>query len=134
MLKQPDNEKVFSHEFVRDLVGDAAVIVFIAHLVFGREIPSFFILETRLVLGNPSRAAAPLGPPISQSVSSNVRKTRDRMKSLNVPDVQLRVAVFCGHAGVRSNTSSGLGSTPSFDRMTARSIKFWSSRTLPGQE
>ena len=47
-------------------------------LIFAREIPSFFILEIRLVLGNPSRAAAPSGPPIIQPVSSNVRKIRYR--------------------------------------------------------
>src|SRR5262249_13374149 len=120
--------------FVCDVVAGATVIVLVAFLLFGREIPSFFILERRLVLGNPSRAAAPSGPPTIHPVSSNVRRIRDRMESLNVPDVQLGVALFCGHAGVRSNLRSELGSTPSFDRMTARSIKFWSSRTLPGKE
>src|SRR5215475_6909200 len=112
----------------------AAVIVFVGVLFFGREIPSFFILERILVLGNPNLAAAPSGPPTIHPVSSNVRKIRDRMASLNVCDVQHGVAVLCGHVGVRSKPCSELGSTPSFDRMTARSIKFWSSRTFPGQE
>ena len=75
-------------------VKDSSAIVLGAFPLFGREIPSFFILEMRLVLGNPSRAAAPSGPPISQPVSSRVRKIRDRTQSLNVPDVRLRVDVF----------------------------------------
>ena len=33
-----------------------------------------------------------------------------------------------------SDIGKGFGSTPSFDRITARSIKFCSSRTFPGQE
>jgi hypothetical protein len=66
----------------------------VAFLFLGREIPSFFILEMRLVLGNPSRTAAPSGPPITQPVSSNVFKITDRMESLNVPDVQLSVGAF----------------------------------------
>lgn len=75
-------------------VKDSSVIVLGAFPLLGREIPNFFILEMRLVLGNPSRAAAPSGPPISQPVSSRVRKIRDRTESLNVPDVQLKVDVF----------------------------------------
>jgi len=93
-------------------------------LIFGREIPSFFILEIRLVLGNPSRAAAPSGPPIIQPVSSKVRKIRERIQSRSVPDLQLKVAGFMLDTDVESNCGSGLGSTPSFDRMTARSIRF----------
>jgi hypothetical protein len=75
-------------------VKDSSAIVLGAFLLLGREIPSFFILEMRLVLGNPSRAAAPSGPPISQPVSSRVRKIRVRTESLNVPDVKLKVDVF----------------------------------------
>src|SRR5262245_43335725 len=96
--------------------------------------PSFFILEIRVVLGNPSRAAAPSGPPIIQLVSSNVCKIKDRVRSLNVPDPDSRTVGFGLDAGFGFNGGNGLGSTPSFDRMTARSIKFCSSRTLPGQE
>ena len=88
---------VSSCEFICDVMAGAVVIVFVAFLLFGLEIPSFFILESRLVLGNPSRAAAPSGPPTIQPVSSNVRKITDRMESLNVCDVQFSVAVFCGH-------------------------------------
>src|SRR6516225_4612625 len=90
----------------------------------------------RLVLGSPSLAAAPSGPPMTQRVSSNVRKISDRVESLNVATVGLGGSVgFRGTAGVRANVGGiGLVSTPSFDRMTARSIRFWSSRTFPGQE
>ena len=83
-----------AYGFAMDLLGDPAVMVSVVFLIFGREIPSFFILERRLVLGNPSRVAAPSGPPISQPVSSNVRKIIDRMESLSVPDVQLRSAIL----------------------------------------
>ena len=105
-------------------------------LFLGREIPSFFILVMRLVLGNPSLAAAPSDPPpITQPVSSNVRKIRDRVQSLKVADVGLWAIAFWAGTVVRANDGrSGLRSTPSFDRMTARSIRFWSSRTFPGQE
>src|SRR5215471_21349344 len=101
----------------------------------GREIPSLFILEMRLVLGNPSLAAAPSGPPIIQPVLSSVPKIRDRVQSLNVPTVGLRLVFIRSDTGVLTNDGGiGLESTPSFDRMTARSIRFWSSRTFPGQE
>ena len=102
-------------------------MIFVTLLIFGREIPSFFILEIRVVLGNPSRAAAPSGPPIIQPASSNVSKIKDRVQSLNVPDLESGVVGFRfdgGDSGGGSNSGSGLGSTPSFDRMTARSIRF----------
>jgi hypothetical protein len=44
----------------------------------GREIPSFFILATKVVLFNPRRAAAPDGPPITQLAICNVCKIRAR--------------------------------------------------------
>src|SRR5215471_3228038 len=93
-------------------------------LIFGREMPSLFILEIRVVLGIPSRVAAPSGPPIIQPVSSNVRKISDRVQSLNVPDLELRVVGFALNGGVGLNSGSGLESTSSCDRMTARSIRF----------
>ena len=69
-------------------------MTFVTCWLLGREIPSFFILEMRLVLGNPSRAAAPSWPPITQAVFSNVCKIRDRVQSLNVPDAQVGVVAF----------------------------------------
>jgi hypothetical protein len=95
----------------------------------GREIPSFFILAIKVVRFSPSRAAAPLGPPIAQLTDCSVRRIRARWESLNKPwDVGISVT------GLLSEIGKKFGSTPSFDRITARSIRFWSSRTFPGQE
>src|SRR5215813_1395256 len=104
------------------MVDNSSAAIFV--IFPGREIPSLFILVIKVVLGNPSRAAAPYGPPIVQSVASNVFKIKDRMQSLNVPDLDSRVAGSRLNSGVGSNSGTGLGSTPSFDRMTARSIRF----------
>jgi hypothetical protein len=93
-------------------------------LLLGREIPSFFILEIRLVLGTPNRVAAPWGPPITQSVSLRVARISYRVLLLSVADVELGIVDFCGHLGVRSSTGRGLGSTPSSDWITALSTKF----------
>jgi len=51
----------------------------------GREILSFFILETNVVLFNPSRSAAPPGPPTTQSAACNVCSIKARWKFQNVP-------------------------------------------------
>jgi len=99
-------------------------VIFVTPLIFGREISSFFIFAIRVVLGNPSRAAAPSGPPTIQPASSNVCKIKDRVQSLNVPDMESRIVGFGLESGVGSNIGSGLKSAPSFDRMTARSIRF----------
>src|SRR5215475_14658938 len=87
-------------------------------LIFGLEIPSFFILEIRVVLGNPNRIAAPSGPPIIHAASSNARKIRDLVQSLKVDDLELMSAGFVFNGGVESKRGRGLGSTSSFDRMT----------------
>src|SRR5216683_239097 len=105
----------------------------------GRETPSFFILAIKVVRFSPSRAAAPPDPPITQPASRNACKIRARVESLNVPGEEVTVSGFLSDTGrgfvtaFLSDVGSGFGSTPLFDRMTARSIKFWSSRTLPGQ-
>jgi hypothetical protein len=92
-----------------------------------RKIPRLFILESNVVRLSPSLAAAPWGPPISPPAARNVCKIRATSCSRNVPCGATRVIdVLC-------DGGRGLGSTPSSDRMTARSIRFWSSRTLPGQ-
>jgi hypothetical protein len=62
--------------------------------LLGREMPSFLILEIRLVLGNPSRVAAPSGPPITQPVARNVSKIIDRVQSLNAPGAEVRALVL----------------------------------------
>src|SRR5208337_1421442 len=41
---------------------------------------------------------------------------------------------MAGDANALIGAGSGFGSTPSLDRITARSTRFCSSRTLPGQE
>lgn len=106
------------------LISDSSATIFVTLPGLGREIPSLFILEIRVVLGSPNRTAAPSGPPIIQPVSSNDRKIKDLVQSLNVPDPELRVFAGVLNRGVVSNRGSGLGSTSLFDRMTARSIRF----------
>jgi hypothetical protein len=95
-----------------------------------REIPSFFILATRVVRFSPSRAAAPPDPPITQPVSRNACKIRARVESLNVLREGVIASGFLSDTrrgfvtAFLSDVGSGFGSTPFFDRMTARSIKF----------
>jgi hypothetical protein len=108
----------------------------------GLEIPSFFILVMRLVRLRPSRAAAPRGPPTTQPVARKACRIRSRWESQNVPGVGVgatRAGVSATGAGVSatgraSGLRKGFGSTPLSARITARSIRFCSSRTLPGQE
>src|SRR5260370_23385422 len=50
----------------------------------GRKIPSFCILQIRVVRFKPSLAAAPFGPPITQPTASSVCKIRARSESLRV--------------------------------------------------
>src|SRR6202008_1052529 len=108
-------------------------------LAGARRIPSFFILATKVVRFSPSRAAAPPDPPITQPASRNACKIRARVESSNVRREGVIARGFLSDTGrgfltaFLSDVGSGFGSTPFFDRMTARSIKFWSSRTLPGQ-
>src|SRR6267378_3239068 len=49
-----------------------------------REIPSFCILEISVVRCNPSRAAAPFGPPTTQLVSASAWMTWSRSASFKV--------------------------------------------------
>jgi hypothetical protein len=62
--------------------------------------------------------------------ASNVRRISARVESLNV----LCAGVTINLTGFLADIGKGLGSTPSFDRITARSITFCNSRTFPGQE
>ena len=96
--------------------------------VTGREIPSFFILAISVVLFSPSRAAAPPDPPITQPVSCNARRIKARWESPNV------LGGGTGAFESFSDTANGFASTPLSERITARSTRFWSSRTFPGQE
>src|SRR5229473_4351280 len=91
-----------------------------------REIPSFCILWISVVRFRPSVAAAPFGPPITQPTASSVRRIRARSESLKVVAPEERMT-----PGV-PNVGKGFGSTPWFERITARSIRFCSSRIFPG--
>jgi len=82
----------------------------------GREIPNFLILAIRVVRFSPRRVAAPLGPPTTQPVAFNACKINARVESVNVCSEGVTATGFL--------SGKGLGSTPSFDRITARSIRF----------
>src|SRR5579862_7423839 len=89
------------------------------------------ILESRVRDGSPSFAAAPIGPEIrpehSASAASIISFSCVTRARFSVPD-RFRVE---GNSLV-SQLSSTEKVSPS-QRMTARSITFWSSRTFPGQ-
>ena len=104
-----------------------SLISWMSRWYLGRYIPSLFILETNVVRLRPSRAAAPCGPPIIPLAARNVCKIRVASYSCSDPCGATVGIVFVCDGG------RGLGSTPSSDRITDRSIRFWSSRTLPGQ-
>ena len=115
------------------------------------RIPSLSI-KLRSVLGWTLRMApAPLGPLITQPVLSSTRRTCWRCISSSesvddgsgaAPGSPLLLDFPIGKRSPpslktepleASDVESGFGSTPSSDRITARSTRFWSSRTLPGQ-
>jgi len=91
-----------------------------------REIPSFRILAMSVVLFKPSFAAAPFRPPTTQLVWRRVAMMCARSASASVRKTQF---------GVSWLVSSAIGARNSAPlvRITERSIKFWSSRILPGQ-
>src|SRR5258707_8432133 len=119
------------------MLSDLMLLVFRAHygicasyaamVLFGRERPSFRILLFRVVRLSPSLSAAPLGPPITQFVSSRALRMWSHSASSSVT----------GAAGLsccdQLRLSNGARKIVPGDRITARSTKFCSSRTLPGQ-
>src|SRR5258708_27026978 len=72
----------------------------------GRKIPSFRILQIRVVRFKPSLVAAPFGPPITQPAPSSVCRIRARSDSLRV------VAVGGMTTPCDAAVGKGLGSTP----------------------
>src|SRR5271166_963113 len=94
----------------------------------GRQgIFSLRIRYARVVRFIPSRAAAPFGPPMTQLDSRMARRTCSRSASSSVLSFELgacTVACF-------SSASGGRRAVPG-DKITARSMKFCNSRTLPG--
>jgi hypothetical protein len=81
-------------------------------------------LETNVVRFSPSFAAAPSDPPIIPPAFRNVCKIRAASRSRNVPREAIGRIVFASDIGRE------FGSAPLSDWMTARSVRFWSSRTL----
>ena len=90
-----------------------------------REIPSLRILAMSVVLFSPSLEAAPLFPPTTQFVSWRVAMMCARSASASVRKTQF---------GTFWLVSSAIGARNSAPlvRITDRSIKFCSSRILPG--
>ena len=96
---------------------------------------NLFILASRVVRFSPSFHAAPRGPPTIQPACSSVSKIKERSESSKVIAAG-KVRVRC-RLGIMSSVGlfrSGFGSTPSRERITARSTKFCNSRMFPGHE
>jgi hypothetical protein len=106
----------------------------------GRLMPSLFILSISVVRFNPSCEAAPFFPPITHPVASNVWRIRTRSDSRSVLGTagleSLGVCTAAEEAVVDRGPAagSGFGSISSFAKITARSIRFCSSRIFPGQD
>src|SRR5262249_44296454 len=64
----------------------------------GREMPSFFIFEVKVVRFSRGLAAAPLGPPITQAVARSAFKIRVRCELINMPSAHGTVAWFLADA------------------------------------
>ena len=94
----------------------------------GLKIPCFFIRAASVVRFIPNLTAAPYGPATTHPVASSAPTIRVRSDSLSVMLGGNKETV------VPRLRHRGLGSEPSLDSITARSITFWSSRTFPGQE
>jgi len=75
-------------------------------------------MATKVVRFSPSRTAAPWGPPTTQRVARNACKIKARWESKYVLGAGGTVTGFVSDSG------KGFPSTPSSDRITARSIKF----------
>ena len=98
--------------------------------------PSFFIFLYSVERFIPRRVAAPFGPPNTQPVSRRTPRMCSRSASARVAAAFFSPAASSAEArgeeeGGRSPT--GTWSERPGERMTARSITFCSSRTLPGQ-
>jgi len=87
-----------------------------------RETPRLRILLSKVVRFRPKRAAAPAAPPTTQLVSRNAFRMWSRSASASVTG-SIGNAMFDGKGGSRS--------TSPLVSITARSMKFCSSRILP---
>ena len=91
----------------------------------GREIPNLSILYASDVLLRPRRAAAPRGPPTTQLLSRSARRISSRSACSNaLPPMK---------PGSFRISANGTRSEGPVDSRAARSIRFCSSRMLPGQ-
>src|SRR5258708_6112111 len=96
-----------------------------------RLIPNFLIFDSSVCRGMPSLVAAPVGPEMSPSASRSAVSIISLSWSIRfATSGTLEAAVF-RVTGV-SQVSSTQKVSPSL-RITARSITFCNSRTLPGQ-
>jgi hypothetical protein len=105
----------------------------------GRFSPIAFIRESKVVALTPKSSAAPPAPLTFQWVLSNTAKRFSRSRCRSWASVRNSGAASSASraagrfTGGASRTGRSNSSTPPRARMTARSITFWSSRTLPGQ-
>src|SRR6266404_6294647 len=89
-----------------------------------REMPSFCILEFKVVRGSPSRAAAPLDPPTIQFVSASAWMMCSRSASFRVRGLEgsfslAAPGVISGSDGSANDSRRTLPG----EKMTARSIR-----------
>jgi DNA-binding NtrC family response regulator len=98
----------------------------ISNTVFRCTIPSFCMRDAKVVRGNPRRDAAPFGP--DTTPLDSLRMSRIWLRSTSA-SVRL-FAPVCGDAALSS--SIGISTVEPDEQMTARSMTFCSSRTLPG--
>src|ERR1700730_15121804 len=96
-----------------------------------RLIPSFLIFDSSVCRGMPSLVAAPAGPEISPSASRSAVSIISFSWSIRFATRGTLDAALFGVTGI-SQLSSTEKVSPSL-RITARSITFCNSRTLPGQ-
>src|SRR6202048_1127416 len=94
-------------------------------------IPKRLIFESRVRVGSPSLAAAPVGPPIPPWLSASAASIISFSCLSSAPSSAALGLAALGGSRLTPVSSTEKGS-PSL-RVRARSITFCSSRTLPGQ-
>ena len=98
------------------------------HRADGRFIPNSFIRLRRVLGGSPKRAAAPSDPSICHPASVRVCRMCWRSNSLRLDGGAASRESPCA-----SESYSSIRKTGSWEQISARSMTFSSSRTLPGQ-
>jgi hypothetical protein len=97
------------------------------HPTFRGSIPSLFKRDCNVVRLIPRRAAAPFGPARRPLVSFKIRKIWSRSLAATVRDRGIAEPLLF-------SSPTGTCSTGPWVRITERSMKFSSSRMLPGQD